>query len=415
MNGKLENKVVVVTGRSAGIGLGAAERFAAEGARVFIAGRRQSELHKAVTSTQPLLTPLKLGSLQLPNRVVMAPLTRMRARMPGNIPWGLNAEYYRQRAEAGLIISEATAVSITGYGYYGTPGIHTEEQAEGWKLVTKGVHEAGGRIFLQLWHVGRQSHQDFQPGGTLPVAPSALAPGGEAYTKDGPKPNPVPRALEIGEIKTIGADFARGAQLAKVAGFDGVEFHGANGYLPEQFLSDHANQRTDEYGGSLANRARFFLEAVDGITKAWGSDRVGVRISPSNVEGGIQHTDRWGTYSYLVERLNDFDLAYIHIVEPRIAGNRDIDPQFDLGSERFRPLIRGETRLLSAGGHTRESGNAAIASGHADLIAFGRHFIANPDLVTRFRTGAPLNRYDRSSFYGGSEKGYTDYPFLVAS
>src|SRR6267142_2827129 len=182
MNGKLKNKVVVVTGGSAGIGLGAAERFAAEGAWVFIAGRRQSERHKAVTSTQPLLTPLKLGSLQLPNRVVMAPLTLMRARMPGNIPWGLNAEYYRQRAEAGLIISEATPVSITSYGYHGRPGIHTEEQAEGWKLVTKAVHEAGGRIFLQLWHVGRQSHQDLQPGGTLPVAPSALGPGGEAYT-----------------------------------------------------------------------------------------------------------------------------------------------------------------------------------------------------------------------------------------
>jgi N-ethylmaleimide reductase len=340
----------------------------------------------------------------------MAPLTRMRAHMPGNIPRELNAEYYTQRAEAGLIISEATPVSTTGYGYYGTPGIHTEAQAKGWTLVTRAVHAAGGRIFLQLWHVGRQSHSDLQPNGALPVAPSAISAGGQAYTKDGPKPNPVPRALSLEEIPGIVADFARGAALARQAGFDGVEIHGANGYLLEQFLSDHANQRTDIYGGPLENRARFFLEVVEAVVSAWDGERVGVRISPSNTFGGIEHTDRWGTYSYLVEKLNAFHLAYIHLVEPRVAGNIDIAPEHDLGSDRFRPLIT--SKLISAGGHTQESGNKTIAAGHADLIAYGRNFIANPDLVERFREDAPLNRYDRSTFYGGTEKGYTDYPTL---
>ena len=376
--------------------------------------RDMVKLQITMNTTQPLLTPVHLGSLHLPNRVVMAPLTRMRAHMPGNIPWELNAEYYRQRADAGLIISEATPVSAYGHGYYATPGIHTDEQAEGWKLVTKAVHEEGGRMFLQLWHVGRLSHTDLQPGGVLPVAPSAIAPGGQAYTKDGPKTNPTPRALELDEIPGIVEDFRRGAARARQAGFDGVEIHGANGYLLEQFLSDHANQRTDIYGGSLENRARFFLEVVAAVVEEWGSHRVGVRISPSNTFGGIEHTDRWATYRYLVGKLNAFQLAYIHLVEPRVAGNIDIDPLHDLGSDRFRPLLSGDTKLIAAGGYTQQTGNLAIAAGHADLIAYGRNFIANPDLVERFRDNAPLNPYDRSTFYGGTEKGYTDYPFHAA-
>lgn len=363
--------------------------------------------------TQPLLTPVKLGPLSLPNRVVMAPLTRMRAHMPGNIPWELNAEYYRQRAEAGLIISEATPISPTGYGYYGTPGIHTEAQMEGWKKVTNAVHEAGGHMFLQLWHVGRQSHPDLQPGGVLPVAPSAICSGGQSHTKEGLKPHPVPRALALEEIPGIVADFAHGASLAKEAGFDGVEVHGANGYLLEQFLSDHANLRTDRYGGPLENRARFFREVVAAAVGVWGGERVGVRISPSNTYGGIEHTDRWATYAYLVGELNRFGLAYVHLVEPRVAGNVDIEPEHDLGGERFRPLIVGDTKLISAGGHSQASGNRAIAEGSADLVAYGRNFIANPDLVERFRQSAPLNPYDRSTFYGGSAKGYTDYPLLA--
>jgi len=366
-----------------------------------------------MNTDQPLLTPVQLGHFTLPNRVVMAPLTRMRAHMPGDIPWELNAEYYRQRAEAGLIISEATPVSATGHGYYATPGIHTDDQADGWKLVTRAVHEAGGHIFLQLWHVGRQSHTDLQPGAALPVAPSAISAGGTARTKDGPKPNPTPRALSLQEIPGIVSDFAQGARRALAAGFDGVEIHGANGYLLEQFLSDHANIRTDSYGGSLENRARFFLEVVAAVVQVSGNDRVGVRISPSNTYGGIDHSDRWGTYSYLVKKLNAYHLAYIHLVEPRIAGNVDIQPEHDLGSDRFRHLITGQTKLISAGGHTQQGANQAIADGHTDLVAFGRNFIANPDLVERFRENAPLNPYDRSTFYGGDEHGYTDYPILA--
>ncbi|MBN8709930.1 MAG: alkene reductase [Verrucomicrobia bacterium 61-8] len=364
-------------------------------------------------NTHPsLLGPVEVGFRVLPNRVVMAPLTRMRAHMPGNIPWALNEEYYRQRSGAGLIISEGTPVSPTGHGYYGTPGIHTSEQVEGWKGVTRAVHGAGGRIFLQLWHVGRLSHTDLQPGGAPPLAPSAIAADGSAHTKDGPKPWSMPRALELEEIPRIVADFAHGAALAKEAGFDGVEIHGANGYLLEQFLSDRINLRDDIYGGSVENRARFFLDVVAAVTSVWGSEYVGVRISPSNTYGTVDHSDRHGTYAHLIGKLNVFHLAYLHIVEPRVAGNIDIDPLHDLGCSRFRPLVTGNTKVISAGGYTRESGDLAIAEGHADLVAYGRSFIANPDLVERFREGAPLNPYDRATFYGGTEKGYTDYPTL---
>ncbi|MGA9452712.1 MAG: alkene reductase [Verrucomicrobiia bacterium] len=362
---------------------------------------------------QPLLTPVTVGDIELSHRVVMAPLTRMRARMPGNVPWALNAEYYQQRtSRGGLIISEATPVSPYGHGYYATPGIHTPEQVDGWKLVTRAMHENGGRIFLQLWHVGRQSHNDLQPGNVPPVAPSAISAGGMAFTREGEKPNSVPRALRLEEIPGIVEEFRKGAENAMEAGFDGVEIHGANGYLLEQFLSDHANLRTDEYGGSLPNRARFFLEVVQAVVGVWGSRRVGVRISPSNTFGGIEHTDRWETFSYLVQKLNRFKLAYIHLIEPRVQSSLDVEPQNDLGSDRFHPLMTGETKLISAGGHTRETGNDAIASHVADLVAYGRYFVSNPDLPHRFAMEAPLNPYDRTTFYGGTEVGYTDYPAL---
>lgn len=361
-----------------------------------------------------LFTPLELGPLTLPNRVIMAPLTRMRAGMPGNIPRELNAEYYRQRAGAGLIISEATPVSPRGHGYFHTPGIHTEAQARGWKLVTNAVHQAGGRIFLQLWHVGRQSHNDLQPGGELPVAPSALGTGSQSPTEPGVvKDHPVPRALETDEIPGIVEEFRRGAALAKLAGFDGVEIHGANGYLLEQFLSDSSNHRTDAYGGSLENRARFILEVTEAVVSVWGGDRVGIRLSPANTFGGIATTNRFETYRYLVEKLNRFGLAYMHFVEPRIAGNVDLE-QFDdsLASRHFRPHITGDTKLIAAGGLDFESGQEAVASGNADAVAYGRSFIANPDLPRRFAVGAPLNPYNRDTFYGGGPEGYTDYPFL---
>jgi len=361
-----------------------------------------------------LFSPLTLGPLTLANRIIMPPLTRMRARMPGNIPWELNAEYYRQRATAGLIITEGTPVSPRGHGYYHTPGIHTEAQAEGWKLVTRAVHEAGGKIFVQLWHVGRQSHNDLQPDGAAPVAPSAIAGTGQAYVAPGVmKDYPLPRALTLSEIAATVEEFRRGAELARQAGFDGVELHGANGYLIEQFLADNSNHRTDEYGGSVVNRSRFLLEVVAAVSSVWEPGRIGVRLSPSNTYGGSAPADRWGTYCHVIGELNRFGLGYVHLVEPRVAGNKDLLHFEDaLSSRHFRPLITGHTRLFSAGGHTPASGQAAVAAGEADAIAFGRAFIANPDLPRRLATGAPLNRYQRETFYGGTEIGYTDYPAL---
>jgi N-ethylmaleimide reductase len=325
--------------------------------------------------------------------------------------------YYAQRATAGLIISEATQVSPFGQGYVHTPGIHTPEQVQGWKKVTSAVHAAGGRIFLQLWHVGRASHQDLQPGGVLPVAPSAIAREGMAPTATGMKRHPVPRALETAEIPGIVAEFRQGAQLAMDAGFDGVEIHGANGYLLDQFLNSNSNIRTDEYGGSIANRARFHLAVTDAVVTVWGRDRVGIRLSPAGTFGDMFDATRWETYSYLVRELNNRQLAYLHFVEPRADERRTTagEPHPDLGTNRFRPLITGTTRVISAGGHDRLSGEATLASGDADAIAFGRWFISNPDLPLRFAQRAPLNPYDRSTFYGGTAVGYTDYPALESS
>jgi len=365
--------------------------------------------------TSTLFTPLELGAVSLRNRIVMAPTTRMRAKMPGNIPWELNATYYRQRASAGLIITEATPVSPRGHGYFHMPGIHTTAQADGWKLVTGAVHEAGGKIFLQLFHAGRMSHNDFQPNGELPVAPSAISSNGQSPVAPGVLKNcPVPRALETGEIAGVIEEHKRAAELARLAGFDGVEIHAANGYLLEQFLSDHANVRTDKYGGHVANRARLILEVTEAVVSVWPGGRVGIRFSPANAGDGIAHTDRFGTYAHVIRELNRFQLAYIHLVEPRVAGNAEA-AQFDaaLNSRNFKPLVTGGTKLISNGGYTLASGTEAVQRGEADAIAWGRQFIANPDLVERFAKNAPLNRYDRATFYGGTEKGYTDYPFLA--
>jgi N-ethylmaleimide reductase len=361
-----------------------------------------------------LFSPLQLGPLTLPNRIIMPPMTRMRARMPGNIPWELNAEYYRQRASAGLIVTEGTPVSPRGHGYYHTPGIYTEEQAAGWQLVTEAIHQAGGLVFIQLWHVGRITHRDLQPNGEAPVAPSAVAGVGQALTAPGiAKDYSTPRALTTGEITGVVEEFRQGAELAQKAGFDGVELHGANGYLIEQFLSDQTNQRTDQYGGTLANRTRFLMEVVEAVTSVWSADRVGVRLSPANTFGGSEFSDRFGTFSHVIGELNHYGLAYLHLVEPRVAGNKDL-LHFDttLSSRHFKPLITGNTRLFSAGGHHLDSAQAAIINHEADAVGFGRAFIANPDLPHRLATGAPLNRYQRETFYGGTEVGYTDYPAL---
>jgi N-ethylmaleimide reductase len=352
-----------------------------------------------------ILSPFRLGPLLLPNRVVMAPMTRNRAG-PGNVPGPLNATYYAQRASAGLIVSEATQVSPQGVGYPGTPGIHSTEQIAGWKLVTDAVHAAGGRIFLQLWHVGRISHPSLQPDGALPVAPSAIAPAGQAMTREGMKPFVTPRALETAEIAGIVEDYRRGAKNARAAGFDGVELHGANGYLIDQFLRDGANKRTDRYGGGAANRTRFLVEVMAAIVGEWGAERVGVRLSPTNPFNDVTDSNPAATFATAVGELDRLGLAYLHIVEPAatdpVAAGEMPDLRF------FRKIWRGA--LIGNKGYDLERANAAIRDGIADLVSFAVLFLANPDLPARFRRGGPFNTPDRKTFYGGAAAGYTDYP-----
>lgn len=339
----------------------------------------------------------------------MAPLTRNRASA-GNVPTELNATYYAQRASAGLIVTEASQISPQGMGYPATPGIYSPEQVEGWKLVTQAVHDRGGRIFLQLWHVGRISHPSLQPNGELPVAPSAIAPAGMAATYTGEQPFVTPRALELSEIPGIVEDYRQAAENALAAGFDGIEVHGANGYLIDQFLQDGSNHRTDAYGGSIENRARFLLEVLEAVIGVWGSDRVGLRLSPTGTFNDMHDSDPKALFSYVVQALNPLNLAYLHLVEPRWDNPEVRDKTKDLGAHFFRPLYRGT--LISAGGFTRETGNAVLEAGDADLIAYGRWFISNPDLPERFALNADLNPYDRNTFYGGDSRGYTDYPAL---
>jgi N-ethylmaleimide reductase len=357
-----------------------------------------------------LLSPYKLGNLELPNRVVMAPLTRNRAG-EGNVPGELNATYYVQRASAGLIITEATQVSPQGLGYPSTPGIHSPEQVEGWKLVTDAVHQQGGRIFLQLWHVGRISHPDLQPDGALPVAPSAIAPKGEAATYEGPKPFVTPRALETSEIPEIVEQYRKGAENALQAGFDGVEVHGANGYLLDQFLRDGTNHRTDEYGGSIENRARLLLEVTEAVTGVWGAERVGVRLSPSGTFNDMHDSNPLATFGYAAEALNRFGLAYLHIVEVNEADLRHGGTE--VPTRHLRDRFTGT--LMVNGGYNSDRANAVLGKKEADLVSFGTLFLANPDLPQRFALNAPLNPPDPTTFYGGGEKGYTDYPFWQAA
>lgn len=357
-----------------------------------------------------LFSSYKLGDLNLPSRIVMAPLTRMRAG-EGNVPQPMNVEYYRQRSSAGLIITEATQISPQGVGYPHTPGIHSPQQIEGWKSVTDAVHQQGGRIFMQLWHVGRVSHPSLQPNGELPVAPSEIAPEGMAATYEGEKPFVTPRALETEEIPQIVQQYAQAAKNAQKAGFDGVEIHSANGYLLDEFLQDGSNKRTDEYGGSIENRTRFLREVIEAITKVWNSQRVGVRLSPSSTFMSMSDSNPEALFSYIAQKLNNFNLAYLHIVEPRIKGDKhDEDKSNGLGVEFFRPIFQGT--LITAGGYTKETGNDVLAAEDADLVAYGRLFIANPDLPKRFELNAPLNDYDRSTFYTQGKEGYIDYPFL---
>ena len=338
----------------------------------------------------------------------MAPMTRNRAG-PGNVPGPLNATYYAQRSSAGLIVSEATQVSPQGVGYPGTPGIHSAEQVAGWKLVTGAVHAAGGRIFLQLWHVGRISHPSLQPAGALPVAPSAIAPAGQAWTLDGMKPYVTPRALETAEIAGVVEDYRRGARNARAAGFDGVELHGANGYLIDQFLRDGTNRRTDRYGGSAANRARFLIEVTEAVAGEWGGERVGVRLSPTNPYNDIADSNPAATFTAAVGALDRLGLAYLHIVEPAagdpVAAGELPDIRF------FRKLWRGA--LIGNKGYDLARAKAVLRDGAADLVSFAALFLANPDLPERLRRGGPFNAPDRKTFYGGAAGGYTDYPPLA--
>lgn len=361
-----------------------------------------------MSPTRPdLFDPLQLGPLLLPNRIVMAPLTRNRASA-GNVPGPMNIEYYVQRASAGLIITEATYISPQGIGYPMTPGIHNDAQVAGWRTVVDAVHTAGGRIFLQLWHVGRISHPSLQPEGALPVAPSALQPVGEAVTYQGMQRYVTPRALETQEILGIVADYRRAAENALKAGFDGIEVHGANGYLIDQFLRDGTNLRTDAYGGSVAHRARLLHEVLDAVCAVWPSNQVGLRLSPSTTFNDMRDSDPRGHFGEIITSLNRHRLAYLHLIEPNEADRAQ--GVICVPSRDFRPLFEGV--LLVCDGYDGAKARAAIADGHADLVAFGKFFIANPDLPARLRANAPLNAPDPTTFYGGDAHGYTDYPSL---
>lgn len=354
-----------------------------------------------------LFQPYQLGSLTLANRFVMAPLTRNRAGA-GLVPSELAATYYAQRASAGLIITEATQISPQAQGYQDTPGLYIQAQINGWRKVTDAVHAKGGKIFVQLWHVGRISHVDLQPNGAAPVAPSAIRAETKVFVNNGFADTSEPRALALDEIPVIIEDFRQAAANAIKAGFDGVEVHGANGYLLEQFLKDGANQRTDSYGGSVENRARLLLEVTAAVSKEIGAERTGVRISPVSPANAISISNPQEQYDYVADKLNELGIVYLHVVEGATGGPRDIAP-FNYGSLRQR----FKNTYMANNGYNTELASAHLAEGKADLFALGRPFISNPDLVERLKTGAVLNALDGTTLYGGGAKGYTDYPTLA--
>jgi N-ethylmaleimide reductase len=364
---------------------------------------------------ESLFTPLHLGAIRLPNRIVMAPLTRMRAGA-GHAPTALNVEYYAQRSSAGLIIAEGTAISPEAHGYPNAPGIYTAEQIAGWRAVTAAVHAHGGRIILQIGHNGRNSHSSLLPDEALPVAPSSIPPTIPALTKAFQQvPSEIPRALETSEILVILSTFRQAALNAISAGFDGVELQAANSHLIEQFLEDGTNQRTDAYGGSQENRARFLFEIVEEVAAAIGKDRLGVRLSPFGQYGGIHDTNPLELFTFVITELSKSHFAYLHVIEGRgseIGLTDELHPNALNNAELFRPLFDGP--FISAAAYTSASAEQAVENNHADAIAFGRLFIANPDLVKRLKENAPLNAFDRSTFYGGGSQGYTDYKTLEA-
>src|ERR1700758_4059941 len=358
------------------------------------------------TSTK-LFEPFKLGPLTLPSRLAMAPLTRNRAVPPGMVPSPLAIEYYGQRASAGLLVTEASQVSQQGQGYQDTPGIYSREQVAAWRKVTDRVHERGGRIFIQIWHVGRVSHDSLQPGGGKPVAPSAIRAKGKTFVNNQFTDISEPRALELSEIPGIVDDFRRGAVNALAAGFDGVEIHGANGYLLEQFAKDGSNKRTDAYGGSIENRARLMLEVAKVVAAEAGAERTGIRISPVTPANDVSDSNPQPLFDHIVNGLDALRRTYIHVIEGATGGPRDIAP-FDYASLRKR----FDGAYIANNGYDFELAAKVLAKGAADLIAFGKPVISNPDLVERLKRGAPLNEWDKATFYGGGAKGYTDYPTL---
>ncbi|HEX9449260.1 MAG TPA: alkene reductase [Dongiaceae bacterium] len=357
-----------------------------------------------------LTAATKIGAVTLSHRIVMAPLTRMRATVPGDVPGPLMVEYYGQRAsEGGLIISEATTISETARGYLGAPGLYTDAQVAGWRQVTAAVHAKGGRIFAQLWHVGRVSHVDLA-GGAAPVAPSAVSFDGMAFTAQGWVPVSPPRALTVAEIPALIDDYRRAAERAKAAGFDGIEIHAGNGYLIDQFLQDGTNKRTDSYGGSVENRARLLFEVVDAVRGVWDATQIGIRLSPSSQFQEMSDSNPEATFGHVGARANQYGLAYLHVIEPRIKGNAAIEEGLPpVAASLLKRAFKGT--IIAAGGFEPASADAILAEGAADLVAFGRHFIANPDLPKRIARDLPLNAYDRDTFYGGGHRGYTDYPF----
>jgi N-ethylmaleimide reductase len=361
-------------------------------------------------SLSKLFTTVQVGPMVLSHRVVMAPLTRMRSEQPDDVPGDIMVQYYAQRAsEGGLIVSEATPVASTGRGYLGAPGIYSDAHIAGWKKITDAVHAKGGRMFMQLWHVGRTSHVDLT-GGPAPVSASVAPYEGVAFTHNGWVPVSPNRALDVSEIPGIVEEFRKGAQRARAAGFDGVELHAANGYLIDQFLQDGTNKRIDSYGGSPENRARLLMEIVHAVASVWGHDRVAVRIAPSGKWNGMSDSNPAATFNYVARGLAPLGLAYLHIVEPRVIGSQEqADGLPPVATVDLRQFYKGT--IVAAGGFDPKGAEEIVTKGDADLVAFGRHFIANPDLPKRIRLGLPLNPYDRNTFYGGNAHGYTDYPF----
>lgn len=360
-----------------------------------------------------MFTPVSLGSIQLKNRLVMAPLTRMRA-VDGDVPNPLAKTYYAQRASAGLIVTEATQISPLGKGYPATPGIYSSEQTAAWKEIVSAVHAKGGAIVAQLWHVGRISHSSLHSEQGVPEAPSAIPATGQTYGADWKLHDyETPRAMSIEDIARLLKEFEAAAQNAKAAGFDGIEIHSANGYLLDQFLQDKTNQRTDEYGGSIENRMRLLGQVIEAVTKVFPSDKVGVRLSPYGTFNDMGDSDPIALFTAVINKLNSYNLAYLHMIEPRstsAGGGDQVNEDAPITSELFRATYQG--KFITAGGYDQAMGEKVLEEGLADAVAYGRLYISNPDLVERFQQGATLNPYNRATFYGGREVGYTDYPSL---